>query len=82
MARSDNVVRAGLTPKYIDSQTLIEMLTYETGPAKIYYGDELPTKVWHLDDPKETQLQAPHPPYRECTEGLLLSHSGVSQAMP
>jgi len=28
MATSDNVVRAGLTPKLKDSKTLIEMLTY------------------------------------------------------
>jgi mannose-6-phosphate isomerase len=29
MATSDNVVRAGLTPKYIDVQTLCSMLTYK-----------------------------------------------------
>ncbi|EFC42579.1 mannose phosphate isomerase [Naegleria gruberi] len=29
MASSDNVVRAGLTPKFIDTETLIEMLTYD-----------------------------------------------------
>ena len=28
MACSDNVVRAGLTPKYIDKHTLVEMLDY------------------------------------------------------
>ena len=33
MATSDNVVRAGLTPKLRDVPTLIEMLTYESGPA-------------------------------------------------
>lgn len=33
MATSDNVVRAGLTPKLRDVDTLIEMLTYEAGPA-------------------------------------------------
>lgn len=33
MATSDNVVRAGLTPKLRDVETLIEMLTYEAGPA-------------------------------------------------
>lgn len=31
MATSDNVVRAGLTPKYMDVQTLITMLTYNSG---------------------------------------------------
>ena len=29
MAASDNVVRAGFTPKYIDTQTLCSMLTYK-----------------------------------------------------
>lgn len=33
MATSDNVVRAGLTPKLRDVDTLIDMLTYEAGPA-------------------------------------------------
>ena len=31
MANSDNVVRAGLTPKFKDISTLIDVLTYETG---------------------------------------------------
>lgn len=30
MATSDNVVRAGLTPKFIDVDTLLSMLTYDT----------------------------------------------------
>lgn len=33
MACSDNVVRAGLTPKLIDAQTLIDMLEYKTSSA-------------------------------------------------
>jgi mannose-6-phosphate isomerase len=33
MAASDNVVRAGLTPKYKDISTLTSMLTYNTAPA-------------------------------------------------
>ena len=36
MATSDNVVRAGLTPKYRDVNLLINMLTYESGPARYY----------------------------------------------
>eukprot|EP01126_Amoeba_proteus_P029648 TRINITY_DN2927_c0_g1_i24.p1 TRINITY_DN2927_c0_g1~~TRINITY_DN2927_c0_g1_i24.p1 ORF type:complete len:277 (-),score=53.32 TRINITY_DN2927_c0_g1_i24:260-1090(-) len=42
MARSDNVVRAGLTPKLIDVPTLVNMLTYIAGRPKIYEGDLLP----------------------------------------
>ena len=34
MASSDNVVRAGLTPKYKDIQTLTTMLTYNSAPAE------------------------------------------------
>jgi mannose-6-phosphate isomerase len=33
MAASDNVVRAGFTPKYKDIDTLTSMLTYNTAPA-------------------------------------------------
>jgi mannose-6-phosphate isomerase len=41
MATSDNVVRAGLTPKFKDVDTLISMLTYNTCEAKkqILYGE-------------------------------------------
>ena len=34
MAASDNVVRAGFTPKYKDIKTLTTMLTYNTAPAE------------------------------------------------
>ncbi|KAK3859587.1 hypothetical protein Pcinc_031393 [Petrolisthes cinctipes] len=34
MACSDNVVRAGLTPKYQDVETLVEMLDYSMGPPE------------------------------------------------
>ncbi len=35
MANSDNVVRAGLTPKFQDVATLVDILTYETTPITI-----------------------------------------------
>ncbi|KAJ0726264.1 putative mannose-6-phosphate isomerase [Helianthus annuus] len=38
MAASDNVVRAGLTPKYIDVKTLCSMLTYKQGLPEILKG--------------------------------------------
>jgi len=40
MATSDNVVRAGSTPKHKDVETLVSMLTYRTELPKIYTGDE------------------------------------------
>jgi mannose-6-phosphate isomerase len=36
MANSDNVVRAGLTGKYKDVQTLTRMLTYKTGDMSVF----------------------------------------------
>ncbi|KAH7284699.1 hypothetical protein KP509_34G066900 [Ceratopteris richardii] len=41
MAASDNVVRAGLTPKYIDTKTLCDMLTYNQGMPEILSGINL-----------------------------------------
>lgn len=38
MAASDNVVRAGLTPKFKDVKTLSGMLTYETGKQWVIEG--------------------------------------------
>ncbi|EPS59833.1 hypothetical protein M569_14970 [Genlisea aurea] len=38
MATSDNVVRAGLTPKYRDVETLCSMLTYKQGRPEILRG--------------------------------------------
>ncbi|KAJ3393009.1 Mannose-6-phosphate isomerase [Entophlyctis sp. JEL0112] len=35
MAASDNVVRSGLTPKFKDVKTLVNMLTYNHGPADL-----------------------------------------------
>ncbi len=37
MATSDNVVRAGLTAKYIDTETLVSMLSYEQAKPSIIY---------------------------------------------
>jgi len=50
MANSDNVVRAGLTPKFKDIETLTQILTYEQGVPEIY-------KI--LDKSVETHYQPP-----------------------
>mmetsp|Transcript_3453 Transcript_3453/g.3957 ORF Transcript_3453/g.3957 Transcript_3453/m.3957 type:complete len:524 (+) Transcript_3453:127-1698(+) len=49
MACSDNVVRAGLTPKLKDIPTLVEMLTYKTGQPDVTTGISLDkfTKLYH-----------------------------------
>ena len=41
MATSDNVVRAGLTPKARDTEVLCKMLTYKLGKPEILRGDEI-----------------------------------------
>ncbi|WVO18557.1 mannose-6-phosphate isomerase [Cryptococcus depauperatus] len=54
MATSDNVVRAGLTPKYRDVSTLVSMLTYEAGPGNkqllqptLFQPDDESTKLYN-----------------------------------
>lgn len=53
MATSDNVVRAGLTPKWKDVNTLIEMLTYTDGAPHIVVPTqpEGETHVWRYSPP-------------------------------
>lgn len=41
MANSDNVVRAGLTGKFIDRDVLLEMLTYRQGAPRVWSGEEI-----------------------------------------
>ena len=54
MAASDNVVRSGLTPKFKDVDTLVNMLTYNHGPADAQILSGVPfkgSKVTTLYDP-------------------------------
>ena len=54
MAASDNVVRSGLTPKFKDVDTLVNMLTYNHGPADAQLLSGVPfkgSKVTTLYDP-------------------------------
>ncbi|PKA49246.1 Mannose-6-phosphate isomerase 2 [Apostasia shenzhenica] len=51
MASSDNVVRAGLTPKYRDVQTLCSMLTYKQGFPQILRGNSLNKYVTRYTPP-------------------------------
>lgn len=54
MATSNNVVRAGLTPKLRDVNTLVDMLTYETAPA-----DAQLMKTTSLDEAPFTTVYDP-----------------------
>lgn len=49
MAASDNVVRAGLTPKPRDTEVLCSSLTYSTGPPQILRGEEIQEFVTRYD---------------------------------
>jgi mannose-6-phosphate isomerase len=55
MATSDNVIRAGLTPKMRDTGVLCESLTYEQGPPEVLGGE-------HKGD---SHLALYRPPFRE-----------------
>lgn len=41
MASSDNVVRAGLTPKHIDREALLRVLDYSAPPPEVFTGREV-----------------------------------------
>ena len=51
MASSDNVVRAGFTPKYQDISTLTSMLTYSYDPSP---SEKPPTVRIHLHPPENS----------------------------
>ncbi len=59
MACSDNVVRAGLTPKYKDVPTLCEMLTYKATTAK----ERIFPSVTDESDPNITIYNPPVPDF-------------------
>ena len=59
MACSDNVVRAGLTPKFKDKNTLCEMLTYNCRSAK----ENMFTPKQHPDCPHVTVYDPPIPDF-------------------
>ena len=56
MANSDNVVRLGLTPKFKDAETLIEILIYEPGPVPILPGDPASDRVTYHTPASEFQV--------------------------
>ncbi|MBN1978496.1 MAG: mannose-6-phosphate isomerase, class I [Anaerolineae bacterium] len=56
MANSDNVVRAGLTPKFKDIETLVDILTYEMAPPAIIEGDADAAEVVYRTPADEFQV--------------------------
>lgn len=61
MASSDNVVRAGLTPKLRDTETLINMCTYQSGSDR---GRLSPT-AWSKSQPSSVEALLYDPPIAE-----------------
>ncbi|CUA77176.1 mannose-6-phosphate isomerase [Rhizoctonia solani] len=59
MATSDNVVRAGLTPKLRDVPTLVSMLTYNSGPADAQLMEPKPFKGESSESDSYTTLYDP-----------------------
>ncbi|KAK6363831.1 Mannose-6-phosphate isomerase [Orbilia blumenaviensis] len=61
MAASDNVVRAGFTPKFKDVKTLINMLTYRSAPvsAQIMTPTQYPFGILSPDTKSESLLYDP-----------------------
>lgn len=51
MAKSDNTIRAGLTPKYKDVETLVSTLTYSTEGPTFMQPKEIVEGVFEYDPP-------------------------------
>eukprot|EP00124_Ichthyophonus_hoferi_P001753 Ihof_evm3s101 gene=Ihof_evmTU3s101 len=64
MACSDNVVRAGLTPKFKDVENLLSMLTYKYGPAQEHTLHAVPF-------PSDKYMQMYDPPIPEFALGVI-----------
>jgi mannose-6-phosphate isomerase len=56
MANSDNVIRAGLTPKFKDACALLEVVDYELGPVPILDGASGSGRMTYLTPAAEFQL--------------------------
>jgi mannose-6-phosphate isomerase len=85
MANSDNVVRAGLTPKLRDSHTLIEMLTYAVrDPAALKGENVAPGVTLYVPPVPDFQLQVcvakgelAVPKHASASVGIVTEGSGV-----
>lgn len=81
MAASDNVVRAGLTPKFKDVETLTAMLTYLDGPPHIIAGDEIAPHVLRYVTPVEEFMVRPSRPPADAM-GSSIHHEHTQVDLP
>jgi len=58
MANSDNVLRGGLTPKYVDSAELLQVLDFRTGPVGVLQGEARGSARVYQTPAAEFELQA------------------------
>jgi mannose-6-phosphate isomerase len=80
MACSDNVVRAGLTPKFKDVDNLVEMLTYSMGGPSIDVGT--PAYKSMKLGVEEDRIMRYTPPVPEFEVMILTCHPGEELTMP
>jgi mannose-6-phosphate isomerase len=57
MSNSDNVIRAGLTPKFKDVNNLLKVLTYDLAQPKILKGSKKAHSVVYKTNAKEFEIQ-------------------------
>ncbi len=57
MSNSDNVIRAGLTPKFKDVNTLLKVLTYDLASPQIFNGKKKENSKIYKTDAKEFTIQ-------------------------
>jgi len=57
MSNSDNVIRAGLTPKYKDIGTLLKVLTCDLAAPQILKGQKKKNAIIYQTDAKEFEIQ-------------------------
>jgi len=74
MATSDNVIRAGLTSKYIDVETLCRSLTYAQGKPEVLSGVDISDNS--SDNSRECSLTLYRPPFKEFEVQKLHMKSG------
>ena len=77
MAASDNVVRAGLTPKFKDVDTLTSMLNYNDGPPHLIQGEEIGPHVLRYVTPVD-EFQVDRAVLPAHGQATLPSTTGVS----
>lgn len=78
MATSDNVVRAGCTPKFKDVRTLVTMLTYSDGPPHMVKPIELGANSLRYSDFPSTEFMIDRCALSDGAVGELPSAPGVS----